>query len=148
MHQAFSLLLYHVHLVLPKRRWEWRPWLHFSSLADHERSSVMGYVIMAVKKVALGLWTMSLRSWMMPAHCFDQATDNIPFCHPPSPEGMVPRSLQYEFCNSTPHSLSNSHLLLIHHYSFIPPEDLPPTLVDPPHNLIKLKRSPRAFRYM
>ena len=28
------------------------------------------------------------------------------------------------------------------------PEDLPPTLVDPPHNLIKPKRSPRAFRYM
>lgn len=39
---------------------------------------------------------------MMSAHCFDQATDNIPFCHPPFPEGMVPRSLQYEFCNSTP----------------------------------------------
>ena len=78
MHQAFSLLSYHVHLVLPKRRWEWRPWLHISSLADHERSSVMGYVIMALKKVALGFWTMSLRSWMMPAHCFDQQT-TFPF---------------------------------------------------------------------
>ena len=40
--------------------------------------------------------------------------------------GLKP-PLQYEFCNSLfhPHSLPNSHLLLIHHYSFIPPEDLP-----------------------
>lgn len=53
------------------------------------------------QKLALGLWTMSLRSQMMPAHCFDQATVNIPFCHSPFSEGtVVPRRLQYKFCNS------------------------------------------------
>lgn len=72
------------------------------------------------KGVALGLPTMSLRSQMMPAHCFDQATVNFLFHHPPFPEGTIPRSLQYENFYSTP-TLSKSQLLFSRHFSPIPP---------------------------
>ena len=47
-------------------------------------------------------YATSLRSRTMPADCFNQATINFFFYHLPFLEGMILRSLQYEFCYSTP----------------------------------------------
>ena len=82
------------------------------------------------KSVALGLQTMSLRSQTMPARCFDQTTVDFLFHHPPFREGMIPRSLQYEFCYFTPALSPTAHLLSIHQCSFFLPQDLLPALVN------------------
>ena len=53
------------------------------------------------KEWSLGLRTMLLWSRMMPA-LFWPSKSQLSFHHPPFPEGMIPRSLQYGFCYSTP----------------------------------------------